>query len=762
MTIGVNGSEPIPAVMEAPAAQESSALDEWIGPGASRSGARHILSLTQTIGLSALIALTLLTLLRDPRATALALVAVLTYIYLATGIHKTKLMVQGARAVWDGAMQDDATGHMAADNLPRYTVLVPLYHEGRILPTLIKRLSALEYPDDRLDILLLVEADDAETSRALAAQPLPMRFTQVVVPTSALKTKPRALNYGLARAQGDFLVVYDAEDAPEPDQLRKAAAAFRLLPKDVACLQARLAFYNARQALVARLFAIDYAVWFELLLPGLTRSSAFVPLGGTSNHFRIEVLRQLSGWDPYNVTEDCDLGARMGRLGWRVAMLDSTTWEEAVTRVRPWIRQRSRWVKGYLQTYLVHMQHPARLCRELGLASFLDFQLLVGGSCLSLLINPLMWGLTLLYAFNKGNALGMYIESLFPPAVYLVGLLCLVFGNFIFFYVNIYVCVRRGYLDLVRYAVLGPLYWALMSAGAWMGLLSLIFRPFYWAKTEHGASLERRVIPQVGARTVVLPSRPALAASDAALADVERAAPLALSDRSWGAGTIGRAPHWELGYRARSPPTMEGVTDTGPASRCRKVGAGRPRSCSPSASPTSTVVVQSHVIQPGLLRRSLAIVVGWPVGRQTRGRATGLAWESAGLNWEGVMSALHAYSARVGRAQGVNGRALALLLTLALTPASKRRRADIVHAWGDSTCAHCMRHVHAVLWREPTTWRRPWWILPIALVLALAVGIAGLYLVQSAAQSQLRQNGPKPPCGLRERDTPARQVRRRR
>jgi cellulose synthase/poly-beta-1,6-N-acetylglucosamine synthase-like glycosyltransferase len=559
MTMGANKPKTASAIVEAPVALESSVLDDWTTSEATRVGARNMLSLAQKICLVALAGLLVLTMFFDRRATALALVALVTYIYLATGIHKTKLMAQGARAARSRGMRNEATGSRATagDDLPRYTVLVPLYHEGKMLHALIERLSALEYPDNRLDILLLVEADDTETRRALAAEPLPKRFTQVVVPYSALKTKPRALNYGLARARGDLLVVYDAEDAPEPGQLREAAVAFRALPTNVACLQARLAFYNSRQSLLARLFAIDYAVWFELLLPGLTRAGAFVPLGGTSNHFRIEVLRQLGGWDPYNVTEDCDLGARMGRLGWRVAMLDSTTWEEAVTRVRPWIRQRSRWVKGYLQTYLVHMQHPARLYRELGPASFLDFQLLVGGSCFSLLINPLMWGLTLLYAFNKGNFVGASIESLFPPAVYLVGLLCLIFGNFIFFYVNIYVCVRRGYLDLVRYALFGPFYWALMSAGAWIGFFSLVFRPFYWAKTEHGASLEKQVAPQVGARGSTVSARSAAAASDSALVDAEQPVFWVVRDRIWSARTRLGAPRWALRRCARSPPTIE-------------------------------------------------------------------------------------------------------------------------------------------------------------------------------------------------------------
>lgn len=271
--------------------------------------------------------------------------------------------------------------------------------------------------------------------------------------------------------------------------------AFAGLPPTVACVQGRLNFYNQRQSLLTRLFAVDYAVWFDQLLPGLTppgdsHSGIFVPLGGTSNHFRVDVLRYLSGWDPFNVTEDCDLGVRLGRAGHRVAMLDSVTWEEAVPRVRPWIKQRSRWIKGYVQTYLVHMRHPLRLLRELGPRGFADFQMLVGVSTLTLLLNPLMWALTALYAATAGTAVSRFIITLFPAPLYYPALLSLTVGNFIFFYCNAYVCVRHDYIDLTRYALLTPLYWVLMSIGAWVGLCSLIRHPHYWAKTEHGVSLQ--------------------------------------------------------------------------------------------------------------------------------------------------------------------------------------------------------------------------------------------------------------------------------
>lgn len=465
--------------------------EHWATWGAARNGARTVLVSQQRWLLVALVGLLLVSLSLDVRDVLILFLALATALYVATGAHKLWLLSRGERA-----NMADSTSIVSADplnlednNLPPYTVLVPLHREGKILPTLVERLKTLDYPTNRLEILLLVELDDEETQVAIRDYPLPAHIRQLIMPPGQPRTKPRALNIGLHEAHGQYIVIYDAEDRPEPDQLRKAVAGFRGLPDHIVCLQARLNFYNRYQSLLARLFAVDYAVWYDQMLPGLTRTHAFIPLGGTSNHFRVEVLRQLGGWDPFNVTEDCDLGVRLSRAGHGILMLDSVTWEEAITKVRPWIRQRSRWVKGFLQTYLVHMRHPLQHWHEIGLRGFVDFQMLVGGSTVVLLINPLMWALTLAYIAGAGTSVDVFIESLFPPLLYYPALLSLTLGNFIFFYINAYVCVRHDYIDLTRYALLSPFYWVLMSIGAWTGLLSLARRPFYWAKTEHGVSL---------------------------------------------------------------------------------------------------------------------------------------------------------------------------------------------------------------------------------------------------------------------------------
>lgn len=470
----------------------SSPGERWETWGAARNGARIVVTRVQALALVALTGLGAALVGATPRYGLIACLAILTVLYFVTSVHKIVVLFRGEFAANDVAVGSDIPD-IPAESLPFYTVLVPLFREGRILPTLVARLKELDYPPERLEVLLLIESDDEQTQGAARKYPFPPHIRPMLMPPGQPRTKPRALNIGLHKAWGEYVVVYDAEDQPEPGQLRKAAAAMRKLPPDVVCLQARLNFYNHQQSFLTRLGAVDYALWYNQFLPGLTsglaRPGAFVPLGGTSNHFRAEALRKIGGWDPYNVTEDCDLGVRLGREGLRVAMLDSTTWEEAVPRARPWIRQRSRWVKGYLQTYLVHMRRPLRLLRELGPRGFADFQVLVGFNSFLLLINPFMWMLTITYTATKETTAGNFIQSLFPAPLYYLGLLCLLLWNFLFLYSNVYVCVRHNMMRLTRYALLTPLYWVLMSAGAWAGLASLVRHPFYWAKTEHGVSL---------------------------------------------------------------------------------------------------------------------------------------------------------------------------------------------------------------------------------------------------------------------------------
>ena len=378
----------------------------------------------------------------------------------------------------------DELGALRDEDLPLYTILVPLYQEAESLPRLIEGLRELDYPEDKLDALLLLEENDAETRDAVAAMDLPDFIQVVVTPDSLPKTKPKACNLGLTRARGEFLVIYDAEDRPEALQLKKAVVGFKKRPSAV-CLQAKLNFYNQKQNLLTRLFTVEYSMWFDLILPGMTESDAPLPLGGTSNHFRTERLRELGGWDPFNVTEDCDLGLRLSAEGCETRIIDSTTWEEACSDLGYWLRQRSRWTKGYIQTYLVHLRRPLDHVRGLGLGRALSFHLTIGGTPLSLLINPVYWIMTTLWFTMRWEKMA----SLFPFPIILGGLVCLFVGNFVFVYACVLAAYRRGYFSLVKYTLLVPAYWLLMSVGAWKGFLQLITRPSYWEKTKHALDL---------------------------------------------------------------------------------------------------------------------------------------------------------------------------------------------------------------------------------------------------------------------------------
>ena len=232
--------------------------------------------------------------------------------------------------------------------LPVYTVLAPLHREATILAQLVSSLAGLAYPRCKLDIKLVVEADDHETRLALATHALPSHFEIVVVPPALPLTKPKALNYALAFARGSLLTVFDAEDIPEPGQLRLAAEAFAASAPDIVCLQARLAFYNADENWLTRQLAIEYAVLFDLQLPMLAALGCAFPLGGTSNHFRTAALHRVGRWDPHNVTEDADLGFRLARHGYRCRVIAASTHEEANVALGNWLNQRARWLKGFL------------------------------------------------------------------------------------------------------------------------------------------------------------------------------------------------------------------------------------------------------------------------------------------------------------------------------------------------------------------------------------------------------------------------------
>lgn len=425
-----------------------------------------------------------------PLRTGQALVAFCTIYYLVVTIYKLFLI---RASVFSHAIIRVTPAEIAAEserNWPMYSVLVPMYKEPETLPRLVAALQALDYPADRKDVQLLLEEDDHATREAAANIELPPGFRVTLIPPSFPRTKPKACNIGLELALGKYLVIYDAEDHPEPDQLRKAVLAFERSPANTACVQSRLNFYNPRQNLLTRWFTAEYSAWFDMQLPGLSALKTVIPLGGTSNHFVTDVLREQLGWDAYNVTEDCDLGIRLCRQGYAVRMLETTTWEEACGSFPFWIRQRTRWQKGYIQSWLVHMRRPLALFRDLGWRNFVHFQLLVGGVIFSSLINPIFWIMALVWFIMRPAGL----EALFPGAVFAIGTFCLFVGNFCFVYINLLGCYKRKYDDLLIWNLFTPFYWIMMSFSGWRAFLQFFTNPFYWEKTQHG----RNVAPKIG------------------------------------------------------------------------------------------------------------------------------------------------------------------------------------------------------------------------------------------------------------------------
>lgn len=368
--------------------------------------------------------------------------------------------------------------------LPVYSILVPLLRETEVLPRLVRALTAFDYPAAKLQILLILESEDAGTRAVAAGLDLPGNFEIVIVPDRGPRTKPKALNYALEMVKGEYVVVYDAEDVPEPDQLRRALAMFRAAGPDLACIQARLNVYNPRESWLTRQFALEYSALFDAILPALARLGLPLPLGGTSNHFRVDLLRGVGGWDPYNVTEDADLGFRLGRSGLATATLDSTTWEEAPARFGNWMRQRTRWIKGWLLTYMVHTRDPIRLLSDLGWRRCAGLHLLMGGILLSVLFHPLCYAL---FAFEAASGrLFADPQSSFEQWLWWIALINLAVGYASAIVVGALAVVRRGRPALALHAVATPLYWMLISIAGYRALIQLVRAPYLWEKTQHG------------------------------------------------------------------------------------------------------------------------------------------------------------------------------------------------------------------------------------------------------------------------------------
>ncbi len=384
------------------------------------------------------------------------------------------------------------------EDLPVYTILIPLLREKEeVISMLLKAIDRLDYPKKLLDVKLLLEKDDLKTIQAIDQFDLDWNYQVIFVPSGLPRSKPHACNYGLLLAFGEYLTIYDAEDRPDPDQLKRVLQRFHDKREwtfktfgdynsQLACVQASLNFYNFKENLLTRLFTIEYTHWFDCLVPALSRISAPVPLGGTSNHFRMDILRKIGGWDPYIGTEDAEIGVRLYRNGYRVEATRSTTYEEANTELVNWFKQRTRWNKGYMQTYLVNMRDPINMMKQIGPWRFLNFQCFVGGNVFIQIANlPLLIFLFLGYFLHDA-----YFSYYFPNFLYTVTFYNFVFSNIVYLISEFIATYRRGLYSLLPYVPLKFFYWMLMSLAGYYAIYELLVRPGYWYKTEHGLSKE--------------------------------------------------------------------------------------------------------------------------------------------------------------------------------------------------------------------------------------------------------------------------------
>lgn len=384
------------------------------------------------------------------------------------------------------------------DDLPVYTTLHPMYKEANMIPTVVRSMEAMNYPKHKLQCILVLEERDQETVRAARNANLPDYFEIVEVPSIKPYGKPKACNVALEQARGEFVVIFDAEDEPHPDQLRKAVAVFRASDSRLGCLQAPLHFANQETTWVSRFLGNEYTTHFQFLLKGMSYLGLAIPLGGTSNHFPMAVLRELAfgprslpagaagigAWDPYNVTEDAELGGALAANGYRTLILDSVTNEEATLTVKAAFNQRTRWIKGYGQTALVLLRHPLRNAAAMGLMRYWLFLLFVGGTFVSLLLAPLFWSMTVLYFATRTQV----IIELFPLPLYYTGLVLMILGNLLLFYQSLIAALHRQVYSSVKYLLLTLPWWLVLSSAAYTAALELVFpkwRPT-WNKTAHG------------------------------------------------------------------------------------------------------------------------------------------------------------------------------------------------------------------------------------------------------------------------------------
>ena len=440
---------------------------------------RDINKLTLSRGLAASlffgISLALIYIFPNVFFAGITVVAVINLV--ATLVFKVVMLIAGYKGPPDRPIE------LPLAEKPVVSLIVPLFREAAIANELVIRLSRLTYPKSLLDVVLVLEEDDRQTRQMIDAVSLPGWMRVVRVPDGELKTKPRALNYALGHTRGEIIGVLDAEDAPATDQIERVVEAFHQAPSNVACVQGILDFYNTRSNWLSRCFTIEYAVWFRVVLAGAARLGIPIPLGGTTVYLRRSALNHVGGWDAHNVTEDADLGIRLYRFRYRTILIPTVTREEANNRIIPWIRQRSRWLKGYIITYLVHMRRPHRLLRDLGIRRWIGFQMFVLATILQFTLAPALWSFWLVcFGFSTP-----FFDLLSPDLA--KGLLALfLLAELVSLLTGFVAVARTQHQDLMQWVPMMFFYFPMGVFAVYKAWSELVFKPFYWDKTTHGRS----------------------------------------------------------------------------------------------------------------------------------------------------------------------------------------------------------------------------------------------------------------------------------
>jgi cellulose synthase/poly-beta-1,6-N-acetylglucosamine synthase-like glycosyltransferase len=367
-------------------------------------------------------------------------------------------------------------------DLPYYSVIIPLYKESEVVSQIKKAMTAIDYPKDKVEYIITLEEYDDETIAAIDRANFPSNFRKLILPNVKPKTKPKALNVALRELKGKFLVIYDAEIIPDKDQLKKAYLAFLKNP-GIACFQTRLDHYNADQNIITGLFNSEFSFYYDLFLPGLQKFDFPIPLSGHSTHFRISAIKNIGGWDPYNVAEDCDIGIRLRRNGYRTGMLNSMSKEEATSDITSWIKQRTRWMKGFIQTSIVNLREPIKTKNELGgWKNFIGFLITVPGTVIVNAFNFIYWVLLLIWFITSSPL----IKESFPEPILIISFTSFILGNLIFTYLNLIGSYSRDRFSIVKYTLLSPIYWIVLSLATIRAMYQIILNPYSWEKTTHG------------------------------------------------------------------------------------------------------------------------------------------------------------------------------------------------------------------------------------------------------------------------------------